>query len=229
VVSIRQTQSIVLFSAPWGLASVPWLPDLAAALYVQAEVLCQYLRVRRVRNELPEATPSPNIHSCFVLDIERSVRDHDASKQDEQSLGQGMMRIMRPAEVPLAFQSAWNAHDMAAFAALFYENATFVNRSATFSRGVHEIVALHRGIHETIYRDSQLENELIEIDLIDDGAAIVHFWSRLTTGSAHPAGPRQVDTLILAVVTRRHGIWRIQAADDVTLTNPRTGVPTLRS
>lgn len=117
---------------------------------------------------------------------------------------------------------------MAAFGALFHEDATFVNRFAHLVRGVDEIVALHRGIHETIYRDSTLENELIAVDPIADGAAIVHFWCRLSTGAAHPAGPHQVDTLILAVVTRRKDVWRIQAAENVTLTDPRTGAPVLR-
>jgi uncharacterized protein (TIGR02246 family) len=139
-----------------------------------------------------------------------------------------MTHITRPADVPGAFQSAWNTHDMAAFGALFHSNATFVNRFATYVRGVDEIVALHRGIHETIYRDSTLENELIGVDQIADGAAIVHFWSRLTTGVSHPAGPHQVDTLILAVITQSDGAWRIQALENVTLTNPRTGAVVLR-
>jgi uncharacterized protein (TIGR02246 family) len=118
---------------------------------------------------------------------------------------------------------------MAAFSSLFHEDATFVNRFAHHVRGVDEIVVLHRGIHETIYRDSTLENELIAVDPITDGAAIVHFWCRLSTGTAHPAGPHQVDTLILAVVTYRMGTWRIQAAENVTLTDPRTGTTVLRS
>lgn len=139
-----------------------------------------------------------------------------------------MTHIARPADVPGAFQSAWNAHDMAAFGALFHGNATFVNRFATYVRGVEAIVALHRGIHETIYKDSTLENELIEVDQIADGVAIVHFWSRLTTGVSHPAGPHQVDTLILAVVTQSHDAWWIQAVENVTLTNPRTGDVVLR-
>jgi uncharacterized protein (TIGR02246 family) len=117
---------------------------------------------------------------------------------------------------------------MAAFGAMFHDDATFVNRFGHYVRGVDEIVALHRPIHETIYRDSTLENELIEVTPIADGAAIVHFWSRLSTGAAHPAGPHQVDTLILAVVTRRDDTWRIQAVENVTLTNPRTGEAVLR-
>ena len=140
-----------------------------------------------------------------------------------------MTQMTRAEETPEAFQSAWNAHDMAAFGALFHGDATFVNRFANYVRGVDQIVALHRAVHETIYRDSTLENELIAVDLVADGVAIVHFWSRLTTGVSHPAGPHQVDTLILAVVAKRDGAWRIQAAENVTLTDPRTGAVVLRS
>jgi uncharacterized protein (TIGR02246 family) len=139
-----------------------------------------------------------------------------------------IMQIMRPNDVPEAFQSAWNAHDMAAFGALFHADASFVNRFAHLVRGADEIVALHRGIHETIYRDSTLQNELIAVDMIGEGVAVVHFWSRLSTGAAHPAGPHRIDTLILAVVTRVNGVWRIRAAENVTLTDPRTGQAVLR-
>lgn len=123
---------------------------------------------------------------------------------------------------------AWNAHDMEGLGALFHEDATFVNRFGHYVRGVREIVALHVPIHETIYRDSTLDNELIDVVPIADGAFVVHFWSRLTAGRSHPAGPHRVDTLILAVLTRRDDQWRIKALENVTLTNPRTGVPMLR-
>jgi uncharacterized protein (TIGR02246 family) len=137
-------------------------------------------------------------------------------------------RMGRPEEAPSAFQAAWNAHDMDALGALFHEGATFVNRFGHYVRGIDAIVALHRPIHETIYRDSTLENELIDVTQIADGAVVVHFWSRLTAGIAHPAGPHAVDTLILAVLTRQSEIWRIQALENVTLTNPRTGEAILR-
>jgi uncharacterized protein (TIGR02246 family) len=136
--------------------------------------------------------------------------------------------IDKPEDAPRAFQVAWNAHDMAALGALFCEDASFVNRFGHYVRGVDEIVALHAPIHETIYRDSVLDNELIDVAHIADGVAIIHFWSRLAAGAAHPAGPHEVDTLILAVVTRRDRVWRIQALENVTLTNPRTGEAILR-
>jgi uncharacterized protein (TIGR02246 family) len=139
-----------------------------------------------------------------------------------------MSQITKPEDAPQAFQAAWNAHDMAAFGALFHDDATFVNRFATYARGVDEIVAMHRAIHETIYRDSSLQNDLLAADHVAEGVAIVHFWCRLTTGAAHPAGPHAIDTLLLMVLTQRKGAWRIQAAENVTLTDPRTGAVVLR-
>lgn len=134
----------------------------------------------------------------------------------------------RPEDAPAAFQIAWNTHDMTAFGALFHEDATFVNRFGHYVSGVDAIIALHQPIHETIYQDSTLENELLDASSVDASTAIVHFWSRLTTGEAHPAGPHHVDTLILAVLTQRNGDWRFQAIENVTLTDPRSGQPILR-
>ena len=133
-----------------------------------------------------------------------------------------------PAHITERFQEAWNTHDMAAFARLFHADATFVNRFATYWRGVEQIVDGHAGIHATIYSDSTLAIDAPDIHPISADAVILHFWSRLSTGVAHPAGPHQLDTLILAVVTRRDGEWRIQALENVALTDPRTGAARLR-
>jgi uncharacterized protein (TIGR02246 family) len=135
---------------------------------------------------------------------------------------------MNPAEITMRFQDAWNTHDMAAFGRLFHPGATFVNRFGTYWRGVDQIVAGHAGIHASIYRDSTLTIDIPDVDPISDDAAILHFWNRLSAGAAHPAGPHQIDTLILAVVTRREGEWRIQALENVTLVNPMTGEARLR-
>jgi uncharacterized protein (TIGR02246 family) len=140
-----------------------------------------------------------------------------------------MNRSQGPAEITTRFQDAWNTHDMDAFGRLFHPGATFVNRFGTYWRGVGQIVAGHAGIHASIYRDSTLAIDAADVDLICDDAAILHFWSRLSAGAAHPAGPHQVDTLILAVVTCRDGEWRIQALENVSLTDPMTGAAKLRS
>lgn len=139
-----------------------------------------------------------------------------------------MTQMEKPADAPRAFQAAWNAHDMQALGALFHEDATFVNRFGHYVRGVDEIVKMHAPIHASIYSDSTLANELIDVTPLGEDAAVVHFWSRLSAGAAHPAGAHAVDTLILAVMTRQAGAWRIKALENVTLVNPRTGVPVLR-
>ncbi|WP_330961238.1 SgcJ/EcaC family oxidoreductase [Photobacterium sp. 53610] len=139
-----------------------------------------------------------------------------------------MTNVSQPEDMPEAFQTAWNVHDMQAFGSLFTEDATFVNRFGHYVRGINEILALHTPIHETIYQDSMLSNQLIDIDHISDDVAIIHFWSRLSAGEAHPAGPHELDTLILAVLKKCHAGWRIRALENVTLTNPRTGETILR-
>lgn len=117
---------------------------------------------------------------------------------------------------------------MRALGNLFDDDATFVNRFGHYVRGVDEIVALHAPIHETIYRDSKLDNALIDVVHLADGVAVIHFWSRLSAGAAHPAGAHEVDTLILAVLAKRETAWCIRAMENVTLTNPRTGQAILR-
>jgi uncharacterized protein (TIGR02246 family) len=138
------------------------------------------------------------------------------------------LNMQQPQDAPRAFADAWNAHDMSVLGALFEEDATFVNRFGHYVKGVSQIVALHRTIHETIYSDSTLDNELIDCVMVAEGVAIEHFWCRLSVGAAHPAGPHFVDTLILAVLTQHRGEWRIKALENVTLTNPRTGETVLR-
>jgi len=135
---------------------------------------------------------------------------------------------MGPEDLPEAFEEAWNSHDVVALGSLFHDDATFVNRFGHLVIGVREIVELHRPIHETIYRDSSLKNELIDAVKVSEDVVISHFWSRLYAGTAHPAGPHEIDILMLTVVVNRQGRWRIQALENVTLTNPRTGEPVLR-
>ncbi|MBR7736640.1 SgcJ/EcaC family oxidoreductase [Acinetobacter nosocomialis] len=137
--------------------------------------------------------------------------------------------IINPEDIPLAFQAAWNNHDMKAFAALFHQDATFVNRFGHYVKGIDEIIALHQPIHETIYSDSTLENELIDVTSLTNDICISHFWSRLTAGLAHPQGPHQIDTLLLTVLIKENNSWCIQALENVTLTNPRTGEIILRN
>jgi uncharacterized protein (TIGR02246 family) len=140
----------------------------------------------------------------------------------------GTTKLLTPADVTARFETAWNTHDMELFATLFHKDATFVNRFGTYWKGAEAIVNGHRAIHETVYRDSTLKIDHPEVRKLSNDIAIVHFWTRLATGEAHPAGPHQSDTLVMAILTKREGNWRIQAAENVTLTDPRSGKTILR-
>lgn len=138
------------------------------------------------------------------------------------------MLINRPEDAPAVFQRVWNTHDMRAFGSLFAEEATFVNRFGRYVRGLDAIVAMHTPLHETIYSDSTLRNELIDVIPLAADAVVIHFWSRLAAGAAHPAGAHEVDTLIMAALIRHEESWRIRALENVTLSNPRSGEAILR-
>jgi len=83
-----------------------------------------------------------------------------------------MIQIKRPEEAHHAFQTCWNIHDVEALGTLFHEDATFVNRFGHYVRGVDAIIELHASIHATIYSDSQLANELIDLVPIGDDAVV---------------------------------------------------------
>ena len=135
---------------------------------------------------------------------------------------------MEPEDICAAFETAWNEHDMVAFGDLFESDATFVNRFATCWRGRDAIILGHRTIHEGIYSDSVLCCDPPVVDRLTDDIAILLFWNRLSVGAAHPAGPHDTDTLIMAVVRKIEGRWCIRAAENVTLTDPRSGAAILR-
>lgn len=137
--------------------------------------------------------------------------------------------LLQPKDVVIAFEEAWNAHDMVAFTALFDSEATFVNRFGRFVKGRQAIFDMHDPIHQSIYRDSVLENELLEETVLTDHVVILHFWSRLRVGTAHPQGSHSIDTLILAVMCQNNTGWIIKALENVTLTDPRSGALMLRT
>ncbi len=75
---------------------------------------------------------------------------------------------------------------MTTLGSLFHEHATFVYCFGYYLSGDNAVITLHTPIHETTYSDSTLDNEAIDVIPIAEGATVVHFWSRLTAGRAHP-------------------------------------------
>jgi uncharacterized protein (TIGR02246 family) len=130
----------------------------------------------------------------------------------------------KPADLSRRFEETWNAHDMKAFGELFHEDATFTSRFGHFWRGRDEIVARHKVIHETIYRDCTIANRIEEVEDIDRHVAIVHVRSLVNVGRFMEKGPREFGTRFTCVAVRRaHHDWLIQSGTNVALADPETG------
>ncbi len=145
-----------------------------------------------------------------------------------QQVETAALSVSDPAALTVLFEETWNRHDMEAYGQLFHEDADFVNRFGGHYAGRDEIILRHREIHDTIYSDSTLAVDAPEVTPISSDAVILRFYMRLTAGAAHPAGPHQADALMLAVATRKDGVWRVQAAQNTTLIG-LDGQPMLRT
>ena len=67
-----------------------------------------------------------------------------------------MTVVASPDLLPSLFASAWNAHDMAALARLFVEDADFVNVVGIWWRDRRAIKEAHEFAHRTFFRNSRL-------------------------------------------------------------------------
>jgi uncharacterized protein (TIGR02246 family) len=104
------------------------------------------------------------------------------------------------------------------FAALFSEDANFVNVVGMWWKDRAEIEAVHRATHNTMFRDSRLEGVAASVVELSPGLASVHYRWTLTGASApdgSPAGTRE--GILLLVVRKEHLGWRIKVAQNTDI------------
>jgi uncharacterized protein (TIGR02246 family) len=121
-------------------------------------------------------------------------------------------------DVPAAFVDAWNRHDMQAFAALFTEDANFVNVVGMWWRSQAEIEAAHATAHATVFRNSRLDGGAASVIKLRPGVAAVHMAWELTgqTGpDGKPSAPRR--GILLLVLTEEGDGWRIRVAQNTDI------------
>jgi uncharacterized protein (TIGR02246 family) len=129
----------------------------------------------------------------------------------------------RPADIVTRFEAAWNAHDMDAFAQIFEPEATFVSRFGHVWRGQDEIVERHRRIHDTIYRECRIANELLRLDDLAEDVSVGVVRSLITVGRFMPTGPRQFSSIFTYVAHRGEEGWRIRTGANVACADPQSG------
>lgn len=119
-----------------------------------------------------------------------------------------------PESIPQAFVEAWNHRDARALAALFDEDAEFVNVVGLWWHDRAAIERAHAYGFERIFPDSTLGLLRVKVKHLREDVAVVHARMRLT-GQAPVAGvetPQARTNIFSFVVHRTEAGWRCASA-----------------
>ena len=127
-------------------------------------------------------------------------------------------------EIERQWQDAWNRHDMKAAAALFTEDADFVNVNGRFWKGRDVIESNHVETHATMFKDSIWTTVGTSIRFLTPDVALVHVkWG--LRGDTNPNGtarpPRE--GFFTQVFVKRNGGWLITASHNTNILAPQPG------
>jgi uncharacterized protein (TIGR02246 family) len=118
-----------------------------------------------------------------------------------------------------AFTDSWNRHDMQAFAALYAEDADFVNVYGLWWKGRDEIRVAHEETHVSLFSRSHLAHDFHEVRMLTPDLAICRTTWRLTgvcDRSLRPMPDRR--GRLMHVLQRRSGRWQIVATQNTDIT-----------
>jgi uncharacterized protein (TIGR02246 family) len=127
-----------------------------------------------------------------------------------------------PEALVKGFVQAWNTHDMKAFAALFTEDADFVNVAGAWWKGRAEIQAKLEERHATRFKATTLTATGTTVRLPRPDVAVVHLSWELTGAldrEGKPAPSRRGVLQILGI--KEADRWRITAAQNTNASEPQ--------
>ena len=111
--------------------------------------------------------------------------------------------ISSPKEIPARFEEAWNERDANKLAALFDEDAEFVNVVGLWWHSRKDIYKAHEYGLRVIFKDSTLSQGKTTIKYLSDSIAVVYarFWLR-NQSPLNGTKPEQRQTIFSFVVHR---------------------------
>ena len=142
-----------------------------------------------------------------------------AGSQRDQSVGSAADRDQIMAIVT-RWETAWNTHDMAAYASLYHDDGVWVLWTGDVWTGRRAIEDGHAAVHKTIFRNSNQREQIEELMFVGPDAALVRFCSVLTGSEQSPNEP--IRSRKFLVVTRRQGVWKVSWGQNTRL---RADVP----
>ena len=137
-----------------------------------------------------------------------------AGGQQNQSAGSAADRD-QIAAIVTRWETAWNTHDMAAYAALYHEDGVWVLWTGEVWTGRRAIEEGHAAVHKTIFRNSIQREHIEELTFVGPDAAIVRFCSVLTGSDQSPNEP--IRSRKFVVLTRRQGVWKLSWGQNTRL------------
>jgi uncharacterized protein (TIGR02246 family) len=119
-------------------------------------------------------------------------------------------------DVVRQWERAWNAGDMTAAAALFSDDADFVNVAGSHWHGRERIETEHAALHQTNLKGSVFTPLDVGVQRIGPGVALVHIQRVLRGDRDRDGTPRQPRWGVLSWVLLRdvEGRWRIRSAQN---------------
>jgi uncharacterized protein (TIGR02246 family) len=105
------------------------------------------------------------------------------------------------------WETAWNSHDMKAFASLFHEDGVWILWTGDVWKGRNSIEEGHAAVHKTVFRNSVQRERLEELTFVGSDAAVIRFYSALTGDERGPG--KTIRSRKILIVTKRAGTWKV--------------------
>jgi uncharacterized protein (TIGR02246 family) len=114
---------------------------------------------------------------------------------------------------------AWHVHDMQAFAALFRDDAVFVNVNGRYSHGRDEIWRHNETLHTAgFFRNSTMSMSVEDSRSPAAGVIVAHTGSEVRGDERAPGQVRR--TVMMLVIEQKNGEWKISAAQNTNVVTP---------
>ncbi len=126
--------------------------------------------------------------------------------------------VNHPNEIPERFRDAWNRNDPAGIAALFVENADFINVTGKWWENKKNIFEAHDFGLRIIFQNADLEIIKTKVKMLSDDIAVVHSHIRITGQTAKKgkdAGLRETIFLFVAQKTKEY--WLCVSAQNTDI------------
>ncbi len=120
----------------------------------------------------------------------------------------------------------WNSHDMAAYAALFADDADLVNIRGGWWQGRTQIEERMTALHKTVFRESQIVPSEITVRFLQENIAIAHVRWELTgildrDGQKFHQVQNTITTWTMTVSSDPDGgKWQIEAFQNTEIAPP---------